>query len=151
MLQEPAKKGRTASSTALFQLHWKRIVLDEGHTIRNPKSQSSIGCSSLSAGKHLCMLPDLTIVWLWFQTIGGCLLARLYRTSWRIYTVWLGESTHCTWRGAHVLYIVLLVCIDSWDSPHLMISQFGRRWLDLKVHPHSAILCASHDWKHTHR
>ena len=48
-LREPAKKGRTASSTALFQLHWKRIVLDEGHTIRNPKSQSSIGCSSLSA------------------------------------------------------------------------------------------------------
>ena len=33
MLQEPAKKGRTASSTALFQLHWKRIVLDEGHII----------------------------------------------------------------------------------------------------------------------
>ena len=48
-LREPAKKGRTASSTALFQLHWKRIVLDKGHNIRNPKSQRSIGCSSLSA------------------------------------------------------------------------------------------------------
>ena len=68
-LREHAKKGRTASSTALFQLYWKRIVLDEGHNIRNPKSQRSIGCSSLSAD------------------LGGCLLAHLYKTSWRISTV----------------------------------------------------------------
>ena len=35
----------------LFDVHWNRIILDEGHTIRNPKSGMSIGCCELKAGK----------------------------------------------------------------------------------------------------
>lgn len=33
---------------ALFQIKWKRIVLDEAHIIRNHKTQISISCSELS-------------------------------------------------------------------------------------------------------
>ncbi len=33
----------------LFSINWRRVVLDEGHTIRNPKTKSSAAASSLMA------------------------------------------------------------------------------------------------------
>ncbi|RAL10024.1 DEAD/DEAH box helicase [Aspergillus homomorphus CBS 101889] len=38
----PPKKG-------LFSLQWRRVVLDEGHTIRNPRSKGSIAACNLRA------------------------------------------------------------------------------------------------------
>lgn len=33
----------------IFSVHWRRVVLDEGHTIRNPRSKGSIAASGLRA------------------------------------------------------------------------------------------------------
>ncbi|KAJ5099789.1 hypothetical protein N7532_006790 [Penicillium argentinense] len=33
----------------IFSLHWRRVVLDEGHTIRNPRSKASLAASGLRA------------------------------------------------------------------------------------------------------
>ncbi|KAJ5908428.1 hypothetical protein N7495_001110 [Penicillium taxi] len=33
----------------LFSIHWRRVVLDEGHVIRNPRAQASLAASSLQA------------------------------------------------------------------------------------------------------
>ncbi|KAJ6110073.1 hypothetical protein N7486_002308 [Penicillium sp. IBT 16267x] len=42
-----APKSRSAKG--IFSLQWRRIVLDEGHTIRNPKSQGSLAACALRA------------------------------------------------------------------------------------------------------
>ncbi|KAJ5197302.1 hypothetical protein N7449_007781 [Penicillium cf. viridicatum] len=39
---KPSVKG-------IFSLHWRRVVLDEGHTIRNPSSKASIAACGLRA------------------------------------------------------------------------------------------------------
>src|ERR1700712_1013364 len=33
----------------IFSLHWRRVVLDEGHTIRNPRSKGAIAACGLRA------------------------------------------------------------------------------------------------------
>ncbi|GKZ18628.1 hypothetical protein AbraIFM66951_007648 [Aspergillus brasiliensis] len=38
----PPKKG-------LFSIHWRRVVLDEGHTIRNPRSKGALAACNLRA------------------------------------------------------------------------------------------------------
>ncbi|KAE8383217.1 SNF2 family N-terminal domain-containing protein [Aspergillus bertholletiae] len=40
--KEPPKKG-------IFSVHWRRIVLDEGHTIRNPRSKGALAACNLRA------------------------------------------------------------------------------------------------------
>ncbi|KAJ5626869.1 hypothetical protein N7528_004296 [Penicillium herquei] len=41
--------SKTLPKTGLFSLHWRRVVLDEGHVIRNPASKGSLAASSLRA------------------------------------------------------------------------------------------------------
>ncbi|KAF8520324.1 SNF2 family N-terminal domain-containing protein [Hysterangium stoloniferum] len=45
------KKQKTASK-GLFGIKWKRIILDEGHTIRNPKTKMAVGVRSLEAQRR---------------------------------------------------------------------------------------------------
>ena len=47
----PYKKEvrKVPSSKGLFSITWRRVVLDEGHQIRNPKAKMSIAASSLMA------------------------------------------------------------------------------------------------------
>lgn len=40
---------KTPSKTGLFSFKWRRIVLDEGHNIRNPKTKMSVAASTLEA------------------------------------------------------------------------------------------------------
>ncbi|KAJ5903394.1 hypothetical protein N7504_005777 [Penicillium tannophilum] len=42
-------KAKKTPATGIFSLQWRRIVLDEGHTIRNPKSQGSQAACALRA------------------------------------------------------------------------------------------------------
>jgi SWI/SNF-related matrix-associated actin-dependent regulator of chromatin subfamily A3 len=43
------KAVKTPSQKGLFSLKWRRIVLDEGHNIRNPKTKMSIAACTLEA------------------------------------------------------------------------------------------------------
>jgi SWI/SNF-related matrix-associated actin-dependent regulator of chromatin subfamily A3 len=45
-----ANKNKT--SKGLFSAKWRRIVLDEAHTIRNPKSKASLAAAGLEAGSR---------------------------------------------------------------------------------------------------
>ena len=36
----------------LFSITWRRVILDEGHTIRNPRTQSALAASGLLAGSR---------------------------------------------------------------------------------------------------
>jgi len=49
-------KSRTAApiprSDGLFSMNWGRVVLDEGHSIRNPKTKSAIAATSLLATRR---------------------------------------------------------------------------------------------------
>lgn len=51
---QPAKKKKkgTASEGSLFDVKWKRIVLDEGHSIRNPRAKMSQACCALEADRR---------------------------------------------------------------------------------------------------
>jgi SWI/SNF-related matrix-associated actin-dependent regulator of chromatin subfamily A3 len=48
--QPPAKKQRTGN--VLFNINWKRVILDEGHTIRNPRTKMAKGVCALSAERR---------------------------------------------------------------------------------------------------
>ena len=47
------KKGKTPPpiprQQGLFSVNWRRVILDEGHQIRNPSAKSSLACSSLKS------------------------------------------------------------------------------------------------------
>ncbi|KAJ5836819.1 Zinc finger RING-type [Penicillium robsamsonii] len=42
-------KADKAPAKGIFSLHWRRVVLDEGHTIRNPSSKASLAACGLRA------------------------------------------------------------------------------------------------------
>jgi len=48
---------RRANKTTLFEIHWKRVILDEAHVIRNPKTALSIGACQLKCGMFM-LLPS---------------------------------------------------------------------------------------------
>lgn len=50
-------RRRAASISTLFHIHWKRVILDEAHVIRNPKTALSTGVCRLKCGKDgtICM------------------------------------------------------------------------------------------------
>jgi SWI/SNF-related matrix-associated actin-dependent regulator of chromatin subfamily A3 len=39
--------AKTPPAKGIFSLHWRRVVLDEGHTIRNPRSKASLAACGL--------------------------------------------------------------------------------------------------------
>ncbi len=43
------KQERVPSMSGLFSINWRRVVLDEGHSIRNPKAKMAIAASALMA------------------------------------------------------------------------------------------------------
>lgn len=45
------KKKKKTSFTTLFDAHWRRVILDEAHVIRNHKTGVSIGACRLNAGQ----------------------------------------------------------------------------------------------------
>ena len=45
------KTKRKAPNHYLFEVQWDRIILDEGHTIKNPKTNAALGVCALSSSK----------------------------------------------------------------------------------------------------
>ncbi|KAL5360340.1 SNF2 family N-terminal domain-containing protein [Aspergillus floccosus] len=45
-------KLKAPPKTGIFSLHWRRVVLDEGHTIRNPRSKGALAASNLRAASR---------------------------------------------------------------------------------------------------
>jgi SWI/SNF-related matrix-associated actin-dependent regulator of chromatin subfamily A3 len=41
--------NKTVPKKGIFSLHWRRVVLDEGHTIRNPRSKGALAACDLRA------------------------------------------------------------------------------------------------------
>ncbi|THH08085.1 hypothetical protein EW145_g2943 [Phellinidium pouzarii] len=50
-LANPSKKQKTETK-GLFGVHWKRIILDEGHTIRNPRTKMAKAVYALQAQRR---------------------------------------------------------------------------------------------------
>jgi SWI/SNF-related matrix-associated actin-dependent regulator of chromatin subfamily A3 len=59
---KPATQGKKKKTdNTLFQVKWKRIILDEGHQIRNPKTKMASAVSSL-VGERRMILTGTPIV-----------------------------------------------------------------------------------------
>ena len=62
--KEPERQLR---SSGLYSMHWRRIILDEGHTVRNPASKGAAAVTALMAqsrwvltGGYWSQVPCLT-------------------------------------------------------------------------------------------
>ena len=56
----PTAKGKTTPApvprpTGLFSVEWRRIVLDEAHTIRNPSTKGSLAATAIQARSRLAL------------------------------------------------------------------------------------------------
>ena len=50
-----ASQKKEAVEGPLFKIFWRRVILDEGHSIKNHKAAMSIAVSALESGKNkLC-------------------------------------------------------------------------------------------------
>ena len=67
-------RRRAASISTLFHIHWKRVILDEAHVIRNPKTALSIGVCRLKCGKDRYHMYVCT----WFFSCYTTLVCVLY-------------------------------------------------------------------------
>jgi len=47
--QRPVKKQKKQVESALHSIKWRRVVLDEGHLIKNPKAKMTRACTQLKA------------------------------------------------------------------------------------------------------
>ena len=47
-----ASQRKEAVEGPLFKIFWRRIILDEGHSIKNHKAAMSIAVSALESGKN---------------------------------------------------------------------------------------------------
>lgn len=45
----PAKKQKVKRDSVLHAIKWRRVVLDEGHLVKNPKAKMSRACAELKA------------------------------------------------------------------------------------------------------
>jgi SWI/SNF-related matrix-associated actin-dependent regulator of chromatin subfamily A3 len=45
----PDDKSKKTQTKGLYSIHWRRVVLDEGHTIRNPRSKGALAACHLRA------------------------------------------------------------------------------------------------------
>lgn len=45
----PAKKQKVKKDSVLHSIKWRRVVLDEGHLVKNPKAKMSRACADLKA------------------------------------------------------------------------------------------------------
>ena len=46
-----AEKANRPKTSILFKIHWRRVVLDEGHNIKNHKCMTSMAVCRLEAGE----------------------------------------------------------------------------------------------------
>lgn len=49
LAMEFKKDAKEPPANGIFSVHWRRVVLDEGHTIRNPLSKGALAASALRA------------------------------------------------------------------------------------------------------
>ncbi|KKA21876.1 hypothetical protein T310_4040 [Rasamsonia emersonii CBS 393.64] len=49
MEYNPNDKSKKIPAKGLYSIHWRRVVLDEGHTIRNPRSKGALAACNLRA------------------------------------------------------------------------------------------------------
>ncbi|TKA56849.1 hypothetical protein B0A53_01250 [Rhodotorula sp. CCFEE 5036] len=48
----PAKKQKVKKDSVLHSIKWRRVVLDEGHMVKNPKAKMSRACAELKAERR---------------------------------------------------------------------------------------------------
>ena len=51
VVAEGSSKRKKTQST-LLNIRWKRVVIDEGHQIRNPKTKAAVAVSALTAERR---------------------------------------------------------------------------------------------------
>lgn len=73
----------------LFDIKWRRVVLDEGHVIKNPKAQMTMACNALVAESVLPLaLPHSTLL--------ALLITRLKHLQTSLGHYW---NAHCQFFG----------------------------------------------------
>jgi len=62
--EEPSSKKSKLNKPkegTLQSIKWRRVVLDEGHVIKNPKAKMSLACAALKAESVLARLSRSTV------------------------------------------------------------------------------------------
>lgn len=52
LAMEYNEKSKVPPKRGIFSVHWRRVVLDEGHTIRNPRSKGALAACHLRSGSR---------------------------------------------------------------------------------------------------
>lgn len=142
LVSEYKPEAKKTPATGIFSVHWRRVVLDEGHTIRNPRSKGSLAACDLRADSRWTLtgtpiintLKDLYSQVRFLKLSGGM-------EDFSVFNSVLMRPLNAGDRETRLLLEALMatICLrrrKDMDFINLRLPTMTSRVLRVKFHPH---------------